>query len=676
MGSFPSLKNNLHQANSPYLQQHAHQSIAWQAWDESLLSLGEQNQKLIIISIGYASCHWCHVMAREAFSNPEVAAFMNDHFINIKVDREERPDLDHTYMLALQLLTDQGGWPLNIVALPNGQPLWGCTYLAEESWLTALQKIIQIQKEQPQSLTQYGAQMQQILNSYSEEQTSKEGNTLSASFASLWQMMDPIHGGFLGGPKFPLPCQLDLWGKIGRYTPSAEKWTQHWLKTLQQIAQGGLFDTLAGGFARYSVNETWNIPHFEKMAYDNGQLLRTYAFAYREKPSAIFKEACEKTVQFIADEWTTTAGAFFSATDADSWDERQQQSTEGAYYTWLPEQINGLNLPEKEAFLAYYGIIPKNLWEGKYILHRPESDEVFCHQRGWSEEFLAQQKQTWHAALLQQRRERKPPSLDRLIVCSWNAILSKGLLCVSRIFQHRQAAQLARKNISFLVNELWESKSDLYRNYGSGGQYTNAFLEDYAWLISLLIDAYQDQWDEDYLGDAHRLLQRTQELFWDEDRQLFQFSPKANKAVFFEPPQTQDDVIPSPNALMCENLYILGHYFEEWDWIEQAENMLHKILPQATQHPRAHGYWLSLALDFKQYKQVYVGGENAHSALVDLQEKFPSAVVWGQLDSEASAPALQAKSSTAELQIFICMGQKCLLPVSTLEAAYTILEKT
>ena len=676
MGSSPTLRNQLHRSNSSYLLQHAQQKIAWQEWHPSILEWAETHQKLVIISIGYASCHWCHVMAKEAFSDPQVSSFMNRHFINIKVDREERPDVDQTYMLALQLLTQQGGWPLNIVALPNGQPLWGCTYLSAQDWLRSLQKIIQIQTEKPQSLVAYGKQMVELLNAYStEKRLVSQDQSMSKTWENLWEKTDPIAGGFSGGPKFPMPCQIDLWYAIGLYF-NAPQWTQHWHKTLDQMGRGGIFDQVGGGFARYSVNQTWNIPHFEKMAYDNGQLLASYAQGYKVSKSPLYKEIVDKTVDFIAQYWTTSEGGFWAAWDADSWDASTQQQREGAYYTWTLEELEGLPLNPFDTFKSYYGIAPELAWEGVYILHRPLSDEQFCIEHSLTEETLESYKLDWETTLLQHRKLRKQPPLDQLIICSWNAILSKGMLPVASVFEKDSAADLALKNIEFLLRKLKNSSNQLYRNYSSKGRYNPAFLEDYAWLISLCVEAYQYTWEEKYLLEAFELQKQVLNLFWDSDQMQFTFSSRSTKEVFFEVHQNQDDVIPSPYAIMCENLFQLGYYFEKWDWIQDAQKLLDQQLPFALDHPSAHGYWLKLAIELPKIQQVYVGGNPSKSALKQLKQSTPSRVLWGRLHSNTKIPALENKAASQNLAIYICKDQSCLAAVSSIEEAAQILKHT
>lgn len=674
MANFPSLRNDLKHSNSLYLRQHAPDPVAWQCWNEKSLKIARDHNKLLIISIGYASCHWCHVMAKEAFSDAQATAFMNEHFINIKVDREERPDLDQTYMLSLQVLSQQGGWPLNIVALPNGRPIWGCTYMPVKEWLGALRKIVRIQQEKPQSLIDYGTQIVAILKAYSLEKKERPTQvSIEEALNNLREKIDPVFGGFQGGPKFPMPCQLDLWGSIAQLT-SKQVWREHWHKTLDQMGRGGIFDSLDGGFARYSVNETWNIPHFEKMAYDNGQLLNAYSRGYQHQKNPLYREIVEKTVRFIAHSWTTPTGGFYAALDADSEDQQSQKPQEGAYYTWTEAAIDTIEIKEKKAFLAYYGLSPENLWEGRYILHRPFTDKEFCATWNWSLQKLSDCRQSWESILLQKRNERKRPATDPLIITSWNAILNIGLLEAAQTFQLEQAASLAQKNMAFLWNELWRSKEGLYRNYGPDGVYTPAFLEDYAWMIAASIRAYAYDFEESYLLQAHTLLQKALALFWNSEHDLFEFSKTQEKEVFFEAFQTQDDVIPSPNAVMCENLQLLGYYFEEWTWLSTAEQMLERQSSQMLAYPRSHGYWLRLVLEKKHRKQIFVSGEHASTALQELRSSNPSPHLWGILHPNSQIPALKRKTQTDGLEIHICIHQKCLMPLFSVKEAQKVLE--
>ena len=419
-----SKENALAHAQSSYLLQHANNPVDWFPWEETALKKAQKEDKLVVISIGYASCHWCHVMEHESFEDEAVATLMNSHFVSIKVDREERPDIDQVYMQALQMLTGQGGWPLNIVALPDGRPVWGGTYFPKAQWMDYLTQIVNLQQKEPESLLQYATHlekgMQQLELEKSKDALAFEQKALDKALDHLNGKLDYENGGLLGAPKFMMPTLIDLF-------LSSDQFKKHAHFTLEKMALGGIFDLVGGGFSRYSVDEKWHIPHFEKMGYDNGQLLFSYSCAYQDQPKAIYKETVGKTISFLQRDLSSAQGGFYAALDADSLDV-QKNLTEGAFYVWNLPELEELGLLNQAYFKSYFGINKHGYWEkNQYVLFRKQSALDFIQNNNLPESFN-DRIVTWEATLFRHRIKRSPVSLDNKIICSWNALIGRGVL--------------------------------------------------------------------------------------------------------------------------------------------------------------------------------------------------------------------------------------------------------
>ena len=406
-----SKENALAHAQSPYLLQHANNPVDWFPWEETALKKAQKEDKLLIISIGYAACHWCHVMEHESFEDEAVATLMNSHFVSIKVDREERPDIDQVYMQALQMLNGQGGWPLNIVALPDGRPLWGGTYFPKAQWMDYLTQIVNLQQKEPERLIQYATHlekgMQQLELEKSKNVLAFDQKTLDKALGHLEDKLDYENGGLLGAPKFMMPNLIDLF-------LSSDQFKKHAHFTLEKMALGGIFDLLGGGFSRYSVDEKWHIPHFEKMGYDNGQLLYSYSCAYQEQPKAIYKEIVDKTISFLQRDLSSAQGGFYAALDADSLD-AQRNLTEGAFYVWTLAELKELGLLNQAYFKSYFGINKSGYWEkDQYVLFRKQSPLDFIQNNNLAESFNNKIVE-WEETLFHHRIKRSPFEIPFLI---------------------------------------------------------------------------------------------------------------------------------------------------------------------------------------------------------------------------------------------------------------------
>ncbi|HSP12086.1 MAG TPA: thioredoxin domain-containing protein, partial [Salegentibacter sp.] len=428
----PKYTNDLIRESSPYLLQHAHNPVDWKAWNDQSLEKAETENKLLIISVGYSACHWCHVMEHESFEDPEVAKVMNSNFINIKVDREERPDIDQVYMNAVQVMTGTGGWPMNVVALPDGRPVWGGTYFRKEQWINALTQLSHLYKQKPEQLLEYAGRLEEGLQKLQLIDVPAEEKPFSRDFYAeimkKWKSdFDFQNGGYKGAPKFMMPNNYEFLSRYAFQQKDTEL-EQFTLHTLTKMAWGGIYDPVGGGFSRYSVDERWHVPHFEKMLYDNAQLVSLYSKAYKHTKNLLFKEVIEKTLEFIKEELSSPEHAFYSALDADSLNE-DGKSEEGAYYSWTKHELEEMLQEDFKVFSAYFNINKTGFWEkNRYVLIRAKTSEEIASEFSISEEQLEEKDPSWMAKLKKHRNSRSKPGLDDKSLTSWNALMLTGYL--------------------------------------------------------------------------------------------------------------------------------------------------------------------------------------------------------------------------------------------------------
>ena len=669
-------KNTLDKELSPYLLQHANQPIAWQGWNENLFTEAELASKLIIISIGYASCHWCHVMAHESFDDPEVAALMNASFISIKVDREERPDVDRIYMQALQMITGQGGWPLNIVALPNGHPIWGTTYLPKEQWKNALEQIIKLSEKNPKKLEKQAGliidglkEINSLKNNETEEIPLKEFNAI---LYKLLKHVDGEYGGRQGAPKFMMPVVLDYYNYAGGILENKTA-KDHYHNTLKRMAWGGIFDAVGGGFSRYSVDERWHVPHFEKMGYDNGQLLHTYSDAYRSKPDHLYKEVVKKTVDFLIRELLHPEGGFYAALDADSKNNAGIVS-EGAHYVWSLNELKKLLADDFSLFQKYYNVNSKGVWEtDTYVLIRTQDDAAFCKDNNLTLETLKEKKKSWHSTLLENRNLRDKPNCDDKCICSWNALICTGLLTAYRVFKEEKYAILAKNSIAFIENYFISDTGGLFRIYKDKQQRVLGLAEDFATLIQMYINAYETFFDPDYLLQAKQLMEFCIENFKSKNTELFRYTNRLQSPLLLNQIEIEDNVIPSSNALMAENLIRLSAHFNIFNWREQAEKMLTEMATTISTFPSSHAKWLGIGLLLKQPRiTIVVVGEAYQKVMKKLQIYHQPHIHWAGSTEENTLPLMKHRHVQGKTVIYWCQNERCELPETSVQ---NIIEK-
>jgi len=665
--------NALIESTSPYLLQHAHNPVQWQQWSENALKQAQEENKLILVSIGYAACHWCHVMEHESFEDENVAEVMNRHFVCIKVDREERPDIDHFYMSAVQLMMRQGGWPLNVIALPDGRPIWGGTYFPKDTWKSNLLAVSDYFRKEPAKTEEYATQLQEGIQNISlgaeiEHDLPVNAELIRNGVENWKSRFDMEKGGRAGAPKFPMPVNLDflLYYAHMKKDEQVEEFVK---TTLEKMARGGIYDHVGGGFARYSVDEKWKVPHFEKMLYDNGQLLSTYSKAYRKFKSNEFKCVVYEIVHYLEREMLDESGAFYSSLDADS------EGEEGKFYVWQERELSKLLAEDFPLFSALYNINGKGYWEqGNYILLRDMPEQEFARQHKISEHQLQIKVSRWKYKLLKAREKRMRPGLDDKTLTSWNALVIQGLADACKTFDEQQFLQLAIKNAEFLASELMQNDGKLYHNWKKGKSSINGFLEDYALLIRAFLSLFEITGEDLWLNRALKLTDYVRNNFYDEQKGLFYFSEKDQKTVVSNHFQNEDNVVPAANSVMAGNLHRLYLIFGEPEYLAIVKRMLQHIVPNFTKYPMAYANWGKLMLKLTEpYYEVVICGINSNILLAEMQTGYQPNILWAHTDSESEVPILKNRFRLGDDLIYVCSEGQCKLPVKTTSEALKLI---
>ena len=661
--------NALINETSPYLLQHAHNPVNWHPWGEAALEKATRENKLIIVSIGYSSCHWCHVMEHESFEDSVVAQLMNEHFVSIKVDREERPDLDHIYMTAVQMLNQQGGWPLNCIALPDGRPIWGGTYFPKEQWMEALNQLQKYYQENPERTVQYAADLADGIrqNSIFKVEIPEQTFTSEQMHRTVkkWShLFDPEYGGQKGSPKFPIPVNLEFLLHYG-YQYGDQEILNHVDLTLTSMARGGIYDQVGGGFARYSVDPIWKVPHFEKMLYDNAQLIKLYSGAYQQSGRDIYAQVIRQSIEFIQREMISREGAFFSALDADS------EGEEGKYYVWDKEELEDLLSGDFELFSEYYNINATGLWEHKqYILYRTSDPESFAEDRGLELEWFIGKIKQWNELLLLARSERIAPGLDDKSLTSWGSMMISALVQAFNALGDSVYLDLATSSAGLIREKLWSEEGVLYRNYKDGRRSIPAFHIDYALYIEACLDLYSSSLDPQWLDLAAELTDAAMKQFYDRGTEMFNYNGKDSEILIANNVETTDNVIPSSNSVMAHNLFRLGHLMSEKEYLDLSGSMMKQMQGRFDQYPHGFANWGRLILmNLNPFYEIVVVGPSAHSMLGSLSSEYlPHALLVGSA-SVSDLPLFQNRFDGDLTRIFVCRDKVCKLPVENPEDA-------
>jgi uncharacterized protein YyaL (SSP411 family) len=670
------MSNRLAHETSPYLQQHADNPVDWFPWGEEALRLAREQNKPILLSVGYSACHWCHVMAHESFEDPEIAALMNGLFVNIKVDREERPDLDQIYQSAHHMLTQRsGGWPLTMFLAPDQKPFFGGTYFPKAARYNLpgfgdlLQRIAQVYREQHDGIVAQNDELVSVLGRTLPSTSAcvqLDASVVTSALEELKDLFDRAHGGLGGAPKFPHPAELELCLREGALRGDAQA-SEVAIFTLRKMAEGGIYDQLGGGFCRYSVDEFWMIPHFEKMLYDNGPLLRLYADAWLVTASPLFKTVCEETAGWVMREMQSPEGGYYSSFDADS------EHEEGKFYVWSREQASALlDADEFAAASMLYGLDQPPIFEGHaWHLRIVQPLVQVAAKLGLPENaakaLLARARQK----LFEAREQRVRPGRDDKILTAWNALMIYGMAHAGRVLAEQSWLESADRALSFLRATLWVD-GRLLATCKDGKAHLNAYLDDYAFLLMALLELLQARFRKEDLSFASELADVLLAQFEDRGHGGFFFTSHDHEQLIFRPKPGHDNATPSGNGVAALALQRLGHLLGDARYLEAAQRTLHLFAPQMQKHP---GGFATLSAALAEYDRppttVVVRG--AHGSMRPWRDALaqryaPATLVLLIGVDEKGLPAALDKPAHSGVNAWVCRGVNCLAPISELSA--------
>ncbi len=684
--------NKLASETSPYLLQHAHNPVNWYPWGNEALELAKREDKPILVSIGYSACHWCHVMERESFENEETATIMNENFINIKIDREERPDIDHIYMDAVQAMTGSGGWPLNVFLMPDGRPFFGGTYFPpvqaynRSSWPQTLLAVKQAFVERRTEIESQAENLTKHIKSNNELSGNAGAQNISSTRESLNQLAqnalkqgDTQWGGFGSAPKFPQTFIITFLLRHYYFTAD-QRCLNHALLSLDKMIQGGIYDQLGGGFARYSTDEKWLAPHFEKMLYDNALLISVLSEAYQITKNELYATTIRQTVAWLRLEMMSEEGGFLSALDADS------EGVEGKFYTWSKSEIDQLLGEDSDLYCKFYDISEEGNWEHTNILWitRPFLDfvnELADKERGGVQDLERTVKELIYRSnkkLLEVRSSRVRPGTDDKILLSWNALMITALCKAYAALNDEIFKELALKNMQFLEAKLKDSGSDgWFHTYKNGTAKVTAFLEDYAYLVQAYIHLQEITGQSAYLIKAKTLTQFVIQNFKEEAGPFFYFTHKNQGDVIVRKKEVYDGATPSGNSVMAVNLLYLAKIFDDTGWFSLAEQMISRLEQPIIKHPTSFGIWASgLQWLTEPVCEIAIIGENSIDALKEVLSAYhPNKAIQASSTTDNNFPLLSQKIATDHLQIYLCRDYACLQPVSTAKELFQLISR-
>tara|TARA_B110000211_G_scaffold55290_1_gene61514 strand:+ start:2617 stop:4704 length:2088 start_codon:yes stop_codon:yes gene_type:complete len=654
----PEYTNKLINESSPYLLQHAHNPVEWYPWGDEAFEKAEKENKLVLISIGYSACHWCHVMEHESFEDSLTAEMMNKNFINIKVDREERPDVDQVYMNAVQLMTGSGGWPLNCFALPDGRPVYGGTYFPKDKWQQTLTSLQGLKENDPIKLEEYAKNLtagiqQSELITRNEDPLETKVEFLAQKVNEWSKYWDRKKGGPNRAPKFPLPNNYQFLLEYAFLSGDQES-MDFVSTTLDQMARGGIYDQIGGGFARYSTDELWKAPHFEKMLYDNAQLVSLYSQAFTATQNPRYKKIVQETLAFIKRELTNKNGGFYSALDADS------EGEEGKFYVWKKEELKEALTPEEfELAKDFYNVNNKGLWEhGNYILLMDENSDDMLTE----DSTLGNKLELIKSKLLARRETRIRPGLDDKILTSWNMLMIEAYLDAYIALEDEQYLNVAEQQMKFIFTNLITEDEGLFHLHKDGKSSINGYLEDYAFTISALLKMYQSTFDESYISQAEALMHYTVQHFLDEESGMFWFKSNKDEQLIAKKQENSDNVIPASNSVMAHNLFILSKLTYNQEFEKTGKQMLSNILPHI-EYGQSYSNWLRLYLyETYPFYEIAATGKNFRALTIELRKTYiPNKLILGA-EKKSDLPLLENKFFEKET-IFVCQNKTCQLPV-------------
>ena len=666
--------NSLINETSPYLLQHAHNPVDWYPWNEETLAKAKKEDKLLLISIGYSACHWCHVMEHESFEDKEVAKVMNENYICIKVDREERPDIDQIYMTAVQLMNQRGGWPLNCIALPDGRPFWGGTYFRKNDWKKQILGLANVYENDRESVIEFAEKLSKGIQDV--EKIIKNPRKEIFSLNDLDKMVKPwvknfdnIYGGSDRAPKFPMPNAYDFLLRYAHVTNNKEI-LKHIELTLNKMAFGGIYDQIGGGFSRYSVDKFWKAPHFEKMLYDNGQLVSLYAQGYLKFKNPIYKEIVFESLDFVERELLDKTGAFYSALDADS------EGEEGKFYVWSEDELQTIIKNSYNIFKDYYNINSSGLWEhGNYILLRNNSKLEIAQKYNISINVLEGEIFEWKKTLMKARDKRIRPGLDDKSLTSWNALMLKGYVDAYMAFEDKNHLDIALKNANFIADIQLNNNGKLWHSYKNGKSTINGYLEDYSLTISAFIRLYEATFDEKWLNLSDKMMQYAITHFYDTESSMFFFTSDLDPKLVARKMEINDNVIPASNSVIANSLFDLGIILDNNNYQKMAITMLNNVKPKMSSYATGYANYATLFIKVVQpYFEVAIVGDDANKTALDFNKLYaPNKITLGST-KQSSLPLLQNKFINGETIIYVCEDKVCQLPTSNIIEAQKLLK--
>lgn len=664
--------NKLISENSPYLLQHAHNPVNWFPWGDEALELAKKENKPILVSIGYSACHWCHVMERESFENEETARIMNEKFVNIKIDREERPDLDHIYMDAVQAMTGSGGWPLNVFLTPDKKPFYGGTYFPpirtfnRPSWQEVLFGVVQAFTERRNEIDAQAENLTEHLLQSNAFGISKPGETnlftkekADEAFEQIMKNADKTWGGFGRAPKFPQSFVIQFLLRH-YYVTKNEEALQQALLSIDKMIDGGIYDHVGGGFARYSTDTEWLVPHFEKMLYDNALLLSVICEAFQITGNKRYAEVIDETIYFLQKEMMHSEGGFYSALDADS------EGEEGKFYVWDYNEVKELLGKDAELFCSFFDITEKGNWEHKNIPWRKKTEKVFCHEKNISTDQLQGIIKNGKKILLEKRSTRIRPGTDDKILLGWNALMNTALckaFCATGIEAYKQ---LAIDNNDFLLRSFKNDKTGYSHTYKDKEAKQPAFLDDYAFLIQSLIQLQEVTGDTSYLERAKEVLEHVVEDFSDSNSAFFFYTSKKQTDVIIRKKEVYDGAQPSGNSIMADNFYRLGIYFDKNNWKERSQNMVSSLGNAIIRYPTSFSFWACLQMELSNgTNEIVIISATPQGTLKQLLKEYvPHKILMSSTTGSNSFPLLSGKEKVEGTTIYLCSNYVCKRPVT------------
>lgn len=665
--------NHLIHESSPYLLQHAYNPVDWYPWGSEALEKAKKEDKLLIISIGYAACHWCHVMEHESFEDTAVARMMNENFVSIKVDREERPDIDQVYMSACQLISGSGGWPLNAIALPDGSPIYAGTYFPKQQWLSVLQQVLHYYRTNPEKAGEYARQLKagiqsvELISVKAPEATVTRKD-LDTVFRHLIITQDFRKGGRQGAPKFPMPVNYEFLLMYHHYT-GAEEALKAADVTLYNMRLGGIYDHLGGGFARYSVDAEWHVPHFEKMLYDNAQLVSLYSHAYQLTKKPLYRQAVYETLAWVEREMTSKENGFYASLDADS------EGEEGKFYVFTAAEIKAILGSEAPLFMDYFDVTPRGNWEEeKNVLRRVKDEKKIAEHYAMSEDELARRIAALKEKVFREREKRIRPGVDDKMLTAWNALMLKGYVDAYRAFGEQRFSEKAIDNAGFILSKASKGNK-LFRNYKNGKAAIDGFLDDYALAIQAFIALYEATFDEQWLQQAKAWTDYVIRHFHDGSSGMFFYTSDEHEALIARKMEISDNVIPASNSVMAKNLFILGQLYYNENYLALSRQMFHNVKADMLQHPSYYANWATLACWLAQEPfEIAIVGKAFKAIRQEFDAHFlPHALLLGG-ETEGTLPLLKNKLVEGQTTIYVCRNKTCTLPVTRVEEAMRQME--